>query len=81
MKPQKAMEEGSLTYAGKYSAPDYEQIVSSGCDLALESTMIYHVPDVKAQLEQLKIPVFVERSSYEAHPLEEWSGSVCRCAV
>ena len=71
---KEAMEEGSLTYAGKYSAPDYEQIVSSGCDLALESTMIYHVPDVKAQLEQLKIPVFVERSSYEAHPLGrmEW---------
>ena len=69
-----AMEQGEIAYAGKYSAPDYEQIVSSGCDLALESTMIYHVPDVKAQLEQLKIPVFVERSSYEAHPLGrmEW---------
>ena len=71
---KEAMEEGTLAYAGKYSAPDYEQILSSGCDLALESTMIYHVPDVKAQLEQLKIPVFVERSSYEEHPLGrmEW---------
>ena len=71
---KQAMEDGTLAYAGKYSAPDYEQILSSGCDLALESTMIYHVPDVKAQLEQLKIPVFVERSSYEAHPLGrmEW---------
>ena len=71
---KEAMEEGTLAYAGKYSAPDYEQILSSSCDLALESTMIYHVPDVKAQLEQLKIPVFVERSSYEAHPLGrmEW---------
>ena len=71
---KEAMEEGTLAYAGKYSAPDYEQILSSGCDLALESTMIYHVPDVKAQLEQLKIPVFVERSSYETHPLGrmEW---------
>ena len=71
---KKAMEGGTLSYAGKYSAPDYEQILSSGCDLALESTMIYHVPDVKAQLEQLKVPVFVERSSYEAHPLGrmEW---------
>lgn len=29
---------------------------------------------MKAQLEQLKIPVFVERSSYEEHPLGrmEW---------
>ena len=71
---RQAMEDGTLSYAGKYSAPDYEQILSSGCDLALESTMIYHVPDVKAQLEQLKIPVFVERSSYEEHPLGrmEW---------
>ena len=71
---KEAMEEGTLAYAGKYSAPDYEQILSSGCDLALESTMIYHVPDVKAQLEQLKIPVFVERSSYESGPLArmEW---------
>lgn len=71
---KKAMEEGKLFYAGKYSAPDYEQILASGCDLALESTMIYHVPDVKAQLEQLNIPVFVERSSYEEHPLGrvEW---------
>ena len=71
---KEAMEEGTLAYAGKYSAPDYEQILSSGCDLALESTMIYHVPDVKAQLEQLKIPVFVERSSYEEHPMGrmEW---------
>lgn len=71
---KQAMADGALSYAGKYSAPDYEQILSSGCDLALESTMIYHVPDVKAQLEQLKIPVFVERSSYEAHPLGrmEW---------
>ena len=48
---RQAMEDGTLSYAGKYSAPDYEQILSSGCDLALESTMIYHVPDVKAQLE------------------------------
>lgn len=71
---KEAMEAGTLTYAGKYSAPDYEKILSSDCDLALESTMIYHTPDVKEQLEQLKIPVFVERSSYEEHPLGrmEW---------
>ena len=36
--------------------------------------MIYHTPDVKEQLSQLKIPVLVERSSYEEHPLGrmEW---------
>lgn len=71
---RQAMESGSMTYAGKYSAPDYELISSSGCDLAIESTMIYHNPDVKEQLERLGVPVFVERSSYEAHPFGrmEW---------
>ena len=36
--------------------------------------MIYHSPEVKEQLEQLGIPVLVERSSYEEHPLGrmEW---------
>ena len=71
---KQAMEEGRMTYAGKYSAPDYELILASGCDLAVESTMIYHTPEVKEQLEKLGIPVLVERSSYESHPLGrmEW---------
>ena len=71
---RQAMEEGRIVYAGKYSAPDYELIQSKGCDLALESTMIYHNPEVKEQLERLGIPVLVERSSYESHPLGrmEW---------
>lgn len=71
---RQAMEEGRMAYAGKYSAPDYELILDRGCDLALESTMIYHSPEVKEQLERLGIPVLVERSSYESHPLGrvEW---------
>lgn len=71
---REAMEAGSIVYAGKYSAPDYELIVSKNCGLALESTMIYHNPEVKEQLERLGIPVLVERSSYESHPLGrmEW---------
>ena len=69
-----AMEAGRMVYAGKYSAPDYELIKTSGCGLALESTMIYHNPEVKEQLERLGVPVLVERSSYESHPLGrmEW---------
>ena len=69
-----ALEDGSMVYAGKYSAPDYELILSKGCDLAIESTMIYHTPEVKEQLEKFGIPVLVERSSYESHPLArmEW---------
>ena len=71
---RKAMERGKMKYAGKYSAPDYELILSDGCDLAIESTMIHHTPEVKEQLERLEIPVLVERSSYESHPLGrlEW---------
>ncbi len=70
----RAMENGEMAYAGKYSAPDYELIVSGDCGLAVESTMIYHTPEVKEQLERLHIPVLVERSSYEQHPLGrmEW---------
>ena len=69
-----AMEDGTLLYAGKYRAPDYELILSEGCDLAIENTMIYHEPAVKAKLEELGIPVLVETSSYEDHPLGrlEW---------
>ena len=69
-----AMERGEMLYAGKYSAPDYERILAEGCDLAIESTMIYHSPEVKEQLERLGIPVLVERSSYESDPLGrmEW---------
>ena len=71
---REAMEEGKMVFAGKYSAPDYELILSKNCDLALESTMIYHNPEVKEQLERCGIPVLVERSSYESHPLGrmEW---------
>jgi len=71
---RQAMEDGRMIYAGKYNAPDYELILSEGCDLALESTMIYHNPEVKEQLERFGVPVLVERSSYESHPLGrmEW---------
>ena len=69
-----AMQAGQIAYAGKYSAPDYETILASGCGLAIENTMIYHTPEVKEQLEKFGIPVLVERSSYESHPLGrlEW---------
>ena len=69
-----ALEAGDMVFAGKYSAPDYELIYSEKCDLAIESTMIYHSPEVKEQLEKLGVPVLVERSSYEEDPLGrmEW---------
>ena len=69
-----AMQEGKIAYAGKYSVPDYEQILAANCGLAFENTMIYHTPEVKEQLERFGIPVLVERSSYEGSPLArmEW---------
>lgn len=70
----KAMQDGKMVYAGKYSEPDYELIVSSGCDLAIENTMIYHSPEVLEKLQSLGIPVLVESSSYEEEPFGrmEW---------
>ena len=69
-----AMENGQISYAGKYSAPDYETILAADCGLSIENTMIYHTPEVKEQLEKFGVPVLVERSSYESDPLArmEW---------
>ncbi len=69
-----AMAEGRISYAGKYNAPDYEKILNAGCSMAVESTMILHSPEVKEELESFEIPVLVDYSSYEEHPLgrSEW---------
>lgn len=69
-----AMQNGKMTYAGKYSAPDYELLLAGECSLAIESTMINHSPAAREKLESLGIPVLIERSSYETHPLGrlEW---------
>lgn len=71
---KRAVENGEVLFAGKYSAPDYELILEKGCDLTIENTMIYHTPEVKEKLETLGIPVLVDRSSYEQEPLGrmEW---------
>ncbi len=71
---QAALLDEDILYAGKYSAPDYELLLTEGCGLALENTMILHSPATKEKLESLGIPVLVEYSSYEPHPLGrvEW---------
>lgn len=71
---QEALRSNSLLYAGKYSAPDYELLLEEGCDLVIENTMILHSPAVQEKLESLGLPVMVEYSSYEPHPLGrvEW---------
>ena len=69
-----AMERGDILYAGKYSKPDYELIVSENCSLAIENTMIKHSPEVSEMLADFDIPTMIEYSSYENHPLArvEW---------
>lgn len=71
---KKAMEAGDIIYAGKYSQPDYELLLSEGCSVAIESMMISHATEVKGKLEELGIPVFMDQSSLEGHPLgrTEW---------
>lgn len=69
-----AMESGEILFAGKYSEPDYELLVGEDCDLVVENTMIYRYPEVQEMFETLGIPLLVDRSSYEPHPLgrTEW---------
>lgn len=71
---KEAMESGDILYAGKYNMPDYELILSEGCDLAIENTMISHSPEVIEKLEEFEIPVMIDYSSYETNPLGrvEW---------
>ena len=63
-----------ILFAGKYSAPDYELLLTEGCDFVVENTMILHNPAAKEKLEALGLPVMIEYSSYEPHPLGrvEW---------
>ncbi|MBR0093282.1 MAG: ABC transporter substrate-binding protein [Lachnospiraceae bacterium] len=72
--PGEAIASGRMIFAGKYSTPDYELLVQEGCDLAVENTMVLHSPEVIEKMVSLGIPVFIDRSSYETHPLGrlEW---------
>lgn len=69
-----AIEDGKILYAGKYREPDYEMLLENECKLSIQSTMIEHSPEVKEKLIELGIPVFIDYSSYESHPLgrSEW---------
>lgn len=71
---REAMRSGDILYAGKYNKPDYELIVSEGCSLAIENVMITHSPEVVEMLGNFGIPVLIDYSSYESHPLGrvEW---------
>ena len=72
--PIEALESGRMIFAGRYSEPNYELLVGNGCELAIESTMIQHSPEGQEMLEDVDIPVFMDRSSYESTGLgrTEW---------
>ena len=71
---REALDAERIRYVGKYSAPDYELLLREGCGLVIENSMILHSPATKEKLEALGLPVLVEYSSYEPHPLGrvEW---------
>lgn len=71
---REAMAEGKMVYAGKYNKPDYELLVAGDTSLAIENMMISHSPEVIEMLGDFGIPVMIEYSSYESHPLGrvEW---------
>lgn len=71
---REAMDAGLIAYAGKYSAPDYERLVSGGCDLTIQSTMVLQAPDVQEKFRELGIPMLIDVSGLEPHPLgrTEW---------
>ena len=71
---KQAMAKGDMVYAGKYNKPDYELMLAGNCTLAIENMMISHSPEVMEKLEDFGIPVMIEYSSYESHPLGrvEW---------
>ena len=78
---RKAMENGKIRFGGKYSRPDYEQLLAKGCKLALESRMILHTPEVQEQLEKIGLTVFVDHSSIEEHPLGRMEWIRCYAAM
>ena len=77
---KQAMKDGTLLYAGKYSQPDYELLLSQNCSMAIENSMIYHTPEVMEKLDEFGIPTLVEYSSYEEHPLGRVETDWCRYA-
>ena len=73
---REAMEKGTLKYGGKYSTPDYEMIVASGVNLAIESTMIHHTPKVQEKLEHDQAP-----KAFRGFPLQILAAAIVAMAL
>ncbi|OON94264.1 MAG: hypothetical protein ATN31_03905 [Candidatus Epulonipiscioides saccharophilum] len=71
---KKTMVEERLTYVGHHKEPDFEILAREQPDVSIFTAMIDSTPEVMAKLKELDIPVIVERSHAEEHPLgrSEW---------
>lgn len=71
---KEAMEKGDLAFVGSYKAPDYEMITADLPPFAVFSTMLSSVPEVEEKLSELGVPILLDQSTYEDHPLgrTEW---------
>lgn len=69
-----AMDSGSILFGGKFSQPSYELVVEEGIQFHISNTMVDSKPEVLEKFAELEIPVLVENSSKEPHPLGrvEW---------
>lgn len=69
-----AVESGDILYSGSYKEPDYELLMSNGVQIVIDTTMLNNNPDVIEKYNELNIPIIVEQSSKESHPLGrvEW---------
>lgn len=69
-----AIKAGDLKFGGKYNTPDYESFMAANCNLVIQSTMIEGVPEAKDKFAELGIPLLIDKSGDEAHPLGriEW---------
>ncbi|WP_459129233.1 ABC transporter substrate-binding protein [Guggenheimella bovis] len=71
---KKRVESGKIKFAGSYSAPDFETLTGLNIDLEIDTTMLSSKPEIQKKYEELGIPVIIETSSKEGHPLGkvEW---------
>ncbi len=69
-----ALEQGEMTYIGASKEPDYELMLTINPAFSVHSTMIDSYTGVREKYAELNIPVFVDHSSFESHPLArtEW---------
>ena len=69
-----AMEAGEIAFIGDYKAPDFELVAVNAAPVSVFSAMLSGAPEVEDKLGELEIPVLLDQSTYESHPLArtEW---------